>query len=77
MRAASEADRESDSTDLFAAGREAFLGCMPLITSRTTAQAYICCAAAGVALQVFTADEAGKLMYIAQTALSAHRKGAR
>ena len=46
---------------------------MPLITSHANARAYIACIAAGIPLEVFTTAEANKLMFIAQTALSAHR----
>jgi hypothetical protein len=59
--------------ELLSFGRSAFLGAMPLVTSHANARAYIACIAAGVPLEVFTTAEANKLMFIAQTAISAHR----
>ena len=59
--------------ELLAFGRSAFMSNMPLITSHANARAYIACIAAGIPLEVFTTAEANKLMFIAQTALSAHR----
>jgi hypothetical protein len=57
--------------------RTAFLAHMPLLTSRNNVRAYIACVAAGIPLGILTTSEANQMLYLAQTALSAWKEGAR
>lgn len=52
----------------------AFRACMPHLTGRSKAQAYIACVAAGVQRRYITGAEARAMMYTAQLALSAARR---
>ena len=51
----------------------AFRACMPHLTGRSKAQAYIACVAAGVQRRYICGAEARAMMYTAQLALSAAR----
>jgi hypothetical protein len=51
----------------------AFRACMPHVTGRRNAQAYIACVAAGVQRRYITGADARALLYTAQLALSAAR----
>jgi hypothetical protein len=55
------------------AAQTAFRACMPHLTGRRNAQAYIACVAAGVQLKYITGSESRSLMYSAQLALAAAR----
>ena len=56
------------------AAAEAFRACMPHVTGRLKAQAYIACVAAGVQRRYINGAEARALLYTSQLALSAARK---
>jgi hypothetical protein len=54
------------------AGSSAFGMCMPPITSRKRAQAYIACVAAGLGYGFLTEGKARAMLYTGQLALAAH-----
>lgn len=54
------------------AGAAAFTACMPQLTGRRSAQAYIACVAVGLQRRYFTGGEAKAMLYTVQLALSAH-----
>lgn len=56
-----------------AAATVAFRACMPHVTGRRNAQAFIACCAAGVQLHYIGGAEARSLLYTAQLALAASR----
>jgi hypothetical protein len=57
--------------------RVAFLANLPMLISRRHVRGYIACVAAGIPLKIITPHEANQLLYLAQTALSAWKDGAR
>lgn len=76
-------DREPDEPEYVAttgrrtqamldAGAAAFSACMPKITGRRNAQAYIACVAVGLQRRYFTGADAKAMLYTVQLALSAH-----
>ncbi len=57
-----------------AAASEAFKRCMPQLTGRRRAQAFIACVAVGAQRKYLNKGEASSLLYTAQLALSAYPK---
>lgn len=70
------AHEEHDEAAIREAAATAFRCCMPALTSRRRAQAYIACVAAGVQHRYISAGEARSLLYTAQLALAANPKRA-
>jgi len=73
LRAAHEASPNCTNEDARSTARIAYLANMPILSSHNNARCYIACIAAGLPLQVFSAQEAAKMIYVAQTALAAYR----
>lgn len=73
LRASFEADENCTNEEARSAAGIAYLANMPLLSSRHNVQCYIACVAAGLPLQIYGPAEAAKLMFVAQTALSAYR----
>lgn len=74
LREAYEASPDCTNEEARVAAGVAYMANMPLLSSHHNACCYIACIAAGLPLQLYGAQDAAKLMYIAQTALSAYRK---
>lgn len=68
--------QQGGHADAALAAKTAFRCCMPPLTGRGRAKAYIACVAAGVAHGHITGPEARAMLYSAQLALSVHPKRA-